>query len=468
MVMTTQPVSRRHLILTGGVGMAGAGMLSILAACGRTAPPAAQPAGARTIAAAKLVAMLRSGPEELEAMSKAIAAFEGRFPQLTVEKVLATPDSPYDVKTDTLIAGGTPPALWFPAANRGYRFHAAAKQTESLDDLIARDKYDLSDFFPGPLAFCKWEGKYNCLPMFVVPPLLIWNETLFQSAGAPAPSLNWQDRAWNWDRFLAAAQRITRRGADPAASQFGAQIDTGRFSEQVHGGDFFDDPAYDSGYPDPTKFRANRPAVIQAWEFLHSLIYRSQVQPTDEQFAILRGTLPNVFLSGKVGMLSTNSGFLATGARIQGFKWRTAALPAPAALPRRNWFFADQWVMMRGQANRDAAWELLKHMESAEAQRLYAVGLGRLAARKSLADEWAKFHKGATGLSDADIKVATDAIAVSRITPSHALVHYARIYGEAINPERIKLFKNETGVNAALDAIVPLAVNIIRETNPKR
>jgi multiple sugar transport system substrate-binding protein len=412
--------------------------------------------------------MLRSGQLELDLMSKTVAAFEARFPQITVDKVLATPESPYDVKTDALIAAGTPPALWFPAATRGYRYHATLKQIEPLDDLIARDKFDLSAFVAAPLAFCKWDGKYSGLPIQTIPQVLVWNETLFQSNGAAPPPTNWQDRAWTWEPFMTAAQRLTRRTGDPAGSQFGAVMNTGRFAEQTHGGDFFDDPAYESGFPDPAKFPANRAAVAQAWEFLHGLIFRSQVQPTTDESNALRGALPNVFLSGKIGMLATTSSFLATAAQIQNFKWRVATFPAAAALPRRNWFYADQWVMMRTQPNRDAAWELLKHMSSVEAHRTYVLPLGWLSPHKALADEWIKFQKEKTGLSDADLRVIIDGVGVSRITPSHALVNYARIWGEGIDPERAKLFRNETTVNSALDALTPVTVNLIRETNPKK
>jgi ABC-type glycerol-3-phosphate transport system substrate-binding protein len=326
----------------------------------------------------------------------------------------------------------------------------------------------LASFAAAPLAFCKWEGKYNCLPIQTIPQLLVWNETLFQSTGATPPPSGWQDRAWTWDPFLAAAQKLTRRAGDPASSQYGAVMNTGRFAEQTHGGDFFDDPSYESGYPDPAKFPANRAAVAAAWEFLHGLIYRSQVQPSDTENQALRGTLPNVFLSGKIGMLATSSGFLATGAQIQGFTWRLAPFPAPTNLPRRNWFFADQWVMMHPQPNRDAAWELLKHMSSVEAHRAYVLPLGWLSPHKALADEWVKFQQEKTGLPEADLRIAVDAVGVSRITPSHALVNYARIWGEAIDPERAKLFRNETTVSGALDALTPPAINLIRETNPKR
>ncbi|MER3406609.1 MAG: hypothetical protein C4289_16785 [Chloroflexota bacterium] len=76
-------------------------------------------------------------------------------------------------------------------------------------------------------------------------------------------------------------------------------------------------------------------------------------------------------------------------------------------------------------------------------------------------------QKSKTGLGDADLQVVVDAVSVSRITPSHALVEYAKIWSDAINPEQQKLFRGETTAKQAVEQIVPLALNIIRQTNPK-
>jgi ABC-type glycerol-3-phosphate transport system substrate-binding protein len=467
--MTTSSgrVSRRLVLRTGTWLAAGAGVGAALAACAPSKGDSSP--NPKNIAPTKLVAVLNAtAPGETDLTAKAIQDFEAKFPQVTVDRVTPTADANYDVKTDTMIAAGTPPALWYPAKDRGYRYYAAAKKSDILDDLIARDKYDLTDFHPEPLAFSKWEGKYNSLPNAVNPTTLVWNETMFQSLGVSPPSQTWGDKAWSFDQFLSAAQKLTRKGSDLASSQYGAVMSTGSPSERIFGGDLFDDDAYLSGYPDPAKFPFNRAAVIQAWEFEQGLIHRHQVQPTSADSTALRGTLPNVFNTGKIGMFQTSASFAFSAAQIQGFKWRFAALPTPPTLPGNFWFFADQWVMMRGQPNRDAAWELLKHMMSPEALRSYQIGLGRIVPRKSLTAAWVSVIKERTGLSDADLKVPFDAISRMDITASHALVAHARIENEAIGPERAKIFNNITSPNAAIDAFSPVAVSIIRETNARK
>lgn len=444
-----------------GVIMGGTALAACRPGAGRPGEPQPQGPGE-----AKLIAMLRPSQQELDILEEIFRQFEAKYPSVKVERVVGTGDAPYDDKTDALIAAGTPPALWFPAANRGYRFYAARGLTQELDSLINRDKFELSDFYAGPLEFCKWNGKYNCLPIDVWPQILVFNKTLFDTDRVPYPGQNWQDRSWNWERFLQAAQALTKREADRTV-QFGAVMNTGRFAEQIFGGDWFDAKAYETGYPDPARFPANQQAVIDALQFLADLIYRYRVHPTSQEAGELRGTLPNIFLTGRVGMMSTTNGFFPTGAQITGFKWGVAAMPAPPSLPRLNWFFADQWVIMKGQQNLEAAWLLLKHMESPEMQRLKPLQLGALPARKSLSPEWVTLQKSKTGLTDADLQVVVDAVPVSRITPSHALVEYAKIWSDAINPEQQKLFRGETTAKQAVEQIVPLALNIIRQTNPR-
>jgi hypothetical protein len=41
-------------------------------------------------------------------------------------------------------------------------------------------------------------------------------------------------------------------------------------------------------------------------------------------------------------------------------------------------------------------------------------------------------------------------------------VWYSRIYAEAIDQQRSKVFNNEIGVKAAIDTLTPVAINIIR------
>ena len=48
-----------------------------------------------------------------------------------------------------------------------------------LDEFIARDNYDLSDYLPGALQSCQYEGKTYALPINFTTFMLFYNKALF-------------------------------------------------------------------------------------------------------------------------------------------------------------------------------------------------------------------------------------------------------------------------------------------------
>ncbi len=414
-----------------------------------------------------LTAVLRPTPEEVDLQKKVFDLFEAKYPNIKVD-ALVTESGQYDTKTDLLLASGTPPALWWPAAGKGYRFYAARGQLEELDPFIARDKYDTSDFYPPLLSFCKWKGKYNCLPITVWPHVLLYNKTLLERERVPAPSPDWKDKAWTWAKYLDAATQVTKREGGKGV-QFGASNPWGadRFYAQAYGGDWFEREAYDTGYP--KQFAPQKEAVIDGIQFLADLRFRYKVWPMPEEITELRAgnSIPSLFQTGKVAMEFNTPGVFSRYATITDFRWGVGVVPNPPQLPRNNWFYADQWATFKGQPNKDAAWLLIKHMVSPEALRIWPLQQGAIPARKSLAQEWVKFYREKADLSDADLKVPIESVDSAKITPSHAMVEFAEIYNNAIKPEQDKVFTNEQPMKVAFDKMAPLALEIMQRTAPK-
>jgi multiple sugar transport system substrate-binding protein len=52
-----------------------------------------------------------------------------------------------------------------------------------LDDQIAANNIDTGDMYEGPLAECKYNGQYYCLPWGTDAYALYWNKTMFEEAG---------------------------------------------------------------------------------------------------------------------------------------------------------------------------------------------------------------------------------------------------------------------------------------------
>jgi multiple sugar transport system substrate-binding protein len=415
----------------------------------------------------KLTAVLRPTPLEVDLQRQAFAAFEARYPNLKVDALVTDPGE-YDTKTDLLLASGTPPALWWPAAGKGYRFYAARGQFEELDAFVARDRLDLSDFYPALLAFCKWKGKLTCLPITVWPHVLLYNKTLLEKERLAPPPADWKDKAWTWARYLDTAQKATKREGGQGL-QFGASNAWGsdRFYAQAYGGDWFEPEAYDSGYP--KKFAPQKEAVIDGVQFLADLRFRYKVWPTPDEITELRAgnAIPTLFQTSKVAMEFNTPGVFSRYADIKDFAWGVGVVPAPPTLPRNNWFYADQWATFKGQTSRDAAWLLIKHMVSPAALRIWPLQQGAIPARRSLAPEWVSFYRDKAGLPEAELRTPIDAVDAAKITPSHAVVEFAEIYTNAIKPEQDKVFTNEQPMKVAFEKMAPLAVEIMQRTAPR-
>ena len=214
--MAVRRVSRRRaaaglVSATGVLGAAGAagaagGALSLLAGCGSPASTPV-PAQSKSLGPATLDVITRDEPIERGLMVQLYTRFTEQNPQVKVEPV--SPGASFNDKVAALLASGTPPAVTGPWGTGGYRYWAVKGALIELDALIARDKYDLSDFYPKFVEATKMAGKRYALPMGIGIQVQAYNKELFQKAGQ-APPPGWADRTWNWDKFLATARALTR------------------------------------------------------------------------------------------------------------------------------------------------------------------------------------------------------------------------------------------------------------------
>ena len=87
-----------------------------------------------------------------------------------------------------LLSGGTPPAVTGPWGTGGYRFWAVKGVVVELDALIARDSYDLTDFYPRFVEATKMGGKRYALPMGVGIQVLAYNREALPAHRADPPA----------------------------------------------------------------------------------------------------------------------------------------------------------------------------------------------------------------------------------------------------------------------------------------
>jgi multiple sugar transport system substrate-binding protein len=425
---------------------------------GTSAPASA--ASAPTAGATTLVAVLRASVNEEKVIKEVFSAFQAEHKGVTIEAIEA-PSGQYDEKTDTLLAGGTPPALWFPAQNRGYRYYASRNVLMPLDQYISQDKYDLSDFFPVAIDFCKWQGKYVAMPIDLYPLTLIYNKSLFQKAGLAAPTSDFTDTSWTWSKFLDVAQKLTQSPGQPNA-QYGttrAWGDTRTYS-WIYGGDWFEPDGYISGFP--KQFPIDGDSVVSGMQFDVDCTYKYHVQPTADQAKALRGTLPTDFHTGKYGMYTASFVPFQSFGTITSFEWGVAAMPVPPTLPRRDTLYPDQWATFNGQKQPDLAWQLISYMVSPAGLKIYPTQTGAIPSRRSVTGDWKTVVKGYTKLTDADLSTTISAGDHVQVVPSHAVVNFGDIYDKAMAPTVTKLTANQLSASDALAAMTPLVQTMLK------
>ena len=250
------------------------------------------------------------------------AAFREGHPSVTVELVPMSWEQvgklregdPNAVKADVYVLQDL---TLYAMQNRG--------ELLKLDSWIAQDEdFDLSDFYPGPVALCTHEGDTWGIPFGVDFSVMYYNKDLFDKYDVPYPQ-----SGWTWDDFLQAADAIR----DVEAKIYGYAI-WNKYNDVVcfihqHGGRVLDE--------DLGRVTFDDPQTIEALQWLAALIHEHDVAPTpDRAILAFGGRYLHVSLGitqGQVGMWIDN--YSNRGGRY----WQYWAVPWPmtwgvVSLPR--------------------------------------------------------------------------------------------------------------------------------------
>src|SRR5205823_6601642 len=94
---------------------------------------------------------------------KVLAEFQARHPTVRPEHTVFTPGLEVLQKLQAAAAGGTPPDLFNPYRS-DLPLLAETGLTRSLDDLVRRDKLDLSMYYDSEVESSRYKGKLGLLP----------------------------------------------------------------------------------------------------------------------------------------------------------------------------------------------------------------------------------------------------------------------------------------------------------------
>jgi multiple sugar transport system substrate-binding protein len=298
---------------------------------------------------------LRTGSEE-DTMKEVLP----QFTQDTgVEVKLETfPTNDYFTKLQTLIAGGTIGDVWWCAYRNTARF-AASNIVMALDDLVASDKLDLSQYFPGAIEASKYQGKLYALPFKMSPgaSVLYYNANHVQEAGLTMPARQFA----SWDDFIKIAKPLLKEsGGKVERYPFYLQITTGPTNTLQLATMFFRSWGTDTYTEDGKKALFNEPPAREAIRFVADLIHKHKVAAPGQE---ITANVEDLMIAQRVSMVQAHSSTKSITTKIGGkFEVKNMLLPPGPGGKLGTQGVVDDIVINAKTQNPDAAWALTKFL----------------------------------------------------------------------------------------------------------
>lgn len=229
-----------------------------------------------------------------------------------------------------------------------------------LSAFAEKDNLNFADYYD--TAFNEWrvDGKLYGIPAGIYNMAVYYNKDMFDAAGIPHLTTDWDDANWNWTTFQETAKKLTK--GEGASKQYGFTT-TWDMRWVIHfpwaaGGDFIN--------ADHTKTIIGEPAGIEGLNFAQTLIRDDKSWLTPTQLG--NDNVSEAFQSGRVGMYLDGMWQMPSLKKIESFKWGVA--PVPAGKQRFTGIYVDAWVMPPGTKDPEQSWKFLKYMAGAEAQNI--------------------------------------------------------------------------------------------------
>jgi raffinose/stachyose/melibiose transport system substrate-binding protein len=137
-----------------------------------------------------------------------IKRFERSHPEVTI-KLQQFQSEPYKAKIQSAIVSGTTPDIFYAIPGPQYYSAFSGGRMVALDEWISPDR-----FVPAAREACTVDGKLACVPLYVAPSYVYYNEAMFEKAGVDPSS--WEDPTQpTWEEFLAACDQLKRADLVP-------------------------------------------------------------------------------------------------------------------------------------------------------------------------------------------------------------------------------------------------------------
>jgi multiple sugar transport system substrate-binding protein len=308
--------------------------------------------------------LVMCGEQEFNTWTKCVDLFMEKNPNIkvTMENVPGDWEG-YGQKLMTLIAAGTPPDTGRLASLQMPQYSAMGQIVE-LTNYISRD-INMAEYDANVFEQAKVNGGQYGLPVGVYTLVVLYNKTLFDEAGIPYPSTDW-DNAWTLDEFKTIARRLTKGEGPNKQYGFYANLSLERCNSFYYsaGGDVFSD--------DHTVCTLDQPPMISTYTWLTEMI-REGYAPNMLQSA---RAPPNdqLFMTNKLGMYLEGEWQIPvyTEAMEEGLRWGVAPIPRDTA-GSKTVLFLDDYVIFNSSRYKDESWNLISFLIGPEAEEIIAL-----------------------------------------------------------------------------------------------
>lgn len=297
----------RRKFLAGGAALAGAAV----------ARPAAAQAQAAEVSFFYPVAV---GGPITKLIDTYAADFEKENPNIKVRPIYAGTYQETIVKALTAHKSGTPPVTSVLLSTDMFTL-IDEDAIVPFDEFIRTDadREWLKGFFPAFMENSQTGGKTWGIPFQRSTVVLYWNKELFREAG-----LDPEKPPQNWAEQVEFAQKLTKRDASGAVTQWGIQIPSSGFPYWLFQGLSTQAGAILAN-PAGNRTDFSNQGVLEALQYWIDLAQKHRVHPPG---IVEWGTTPRDFFERKVAMMWTTTGNLTNVRANARFPFGVAMLPA--------------------------------------------------------------------------------------------------------------------------------------------
>ena len=232
--------------------------------------------------------------------------------------------------------------------------------------------FDLGAYFPNVVDIARRGNRLFAVPGDFTPMAIVYNKRLFDKAGVPYPK-----SGWGWDEFLKAAKALTVfEPGEAAPSQYGFRFENWMPGWLpwiwAAGGDVLSpDGKRALGYFDS-------PETLAAIQFVADMVRKDRVAPNLSETAV---SGVDLFRAGRAAMTLTGHWSLIEY-RVDRMDVGVVGIPTRTGR-RVTVMYEAGLAISRTSPHKDLAWEYVKYMTSAEAQKpVLALGVAISANRE--------------------------------------------------------------------------------------